>query len=161
MRAPFFSRTECNCRVAYVVKVCTVVIALHPLRIASPCYLLKLTCAFCALRYTLFPRSFSDFKGVCLQPLCTRDGAMAVRQVTDGCARVVAYHPTEYAMACGFDDGAVRIFDIASTSLLEEYKQHDGRVLALAYAHKVTNASQPSRTRLHLSAQRCAAAGLF
>ena len=51
------------------------------------------------------------------------------------CSRVVAYHPTEYAVACGFDDGAVRVFDIASTSLLEEYRQHRGPVAALAYAH--------------------------
>jgi hypothetical protein len=46
-----------------------------------------------------------------------------------GCARTVAYHPTEYAIACGFDNGCVRIFDIASTSLLEEY----ARCLLLTY----------------------------
>ena len=56
-------------------------------------------------------------------------------ELPSGCARCIAYHPTEYAVACGFDDGCVRIFDIASTSLLEEYKQHNGKVLALAYAH--------------------------
>ena len=56
-------------------------------------------------------------------------------ELPSGCARCIAYHPTEYAIACGFDDGCVRIFDIASTSLLEEYKQHRGRVLAIAYTH--------------------------
>lgn len=55
-----------------------------------------------------------------------------------GCSRCIAYHPTEYAIACGFDDGCVRIFDIATTSLLEEYKQHDSRVLALAYSQSAT-----------------------
>lgn len=52
-----------------------------------------------------------------------------------GCARTVAYHPTEYAIACGFDNGCVRIFDIASTSLLEEYQQHKGRVFDVLYSH--------------------------
>ena len=56
-------------------------------------------------------------------------------ELPSGCARCIAYHPTEYAIACGFDDGCVRIFDIASTSLLEEYKQHRGRVLAIGYTH--------------------------
>lgn len=56
-------------------------------------------------------------------------------EVEKGCCRAIAYHPAEYAIACGFDDGAVRVFDIASTSLLEEYQQHEGRVLALAYSH--------------------------
>ena len=56
-------------------------------------------------------------------------------EVEKGCCRTIAYHPAEYAIACGFDDGIVRIFDIASTSLLEEYQQHEGKVLALAYSH--------------------------
>ena len=55
-------------------------------------------------------------------------------EVEKGCCRAIAYHPAEYAIACGFDDGAVRVFDIASTSLLEEYQQHEGQVLALAYS---------------------------
>ena len=49
-------------------------------------------------------------------------------EVGEHCARCVAYHPTEYALACGFDDGTVRVFDIASTSLLEEYRQHAAKV---------------------------------
>ena len=56
-------------------------------------------------------------------------------ELPHGCARAIAYHPTEYAIACGFDDGIIRIFDIASTSLLEEYAQHQGRVVHLLYSH--------------------------
>ena len=56
-------------------------------------------------------------------------------EMPDGCSRAVAYHPSEYAVACGFDDGSVRVFDIASTSLLEEYQQHDGQALALPHSH--------------------------
>ena len=63
------------------------------------------------------------------------EGEYVEFEVGEHCARCVAYHPTEYAVACGFDDGAVRVFDIASTSLLEEYRQHRGPVAALAYAH--------------------------
>ena len=56
-------------------------------------------------------------------------------EMPSGCSRAVAYHPTEYAISCGFDDGSVRVFDIASTSLLEEYTQHHGKVVDLAYSH--------------------------
>ena len=56
-------------------------------------------------------------------------------EVPGGCARSVAYHPADYSLACGFDDGTVRVFDIGSTSLLAEHRQHRGRVLALAHAH--------------------------
>ena len=56
-------------------------------------------------------------------------------ELPSGCSRAVAYHPTEYAIACGFDDGSLRIFDIASTSLLEEYTQHAGPVVDLLYSH--------------------------
>ena len=56
-------------------------------------------------------------------------------ELPSGCARAVAYHPTEYAIACGFDDGSMRVFDIASTSLLEEYTQHHGKVVDLVYTH--------------------------
>jgi WD40 repeat protein len=50
------------------------------------------------------------------------------------CARCVEYHPSLYVIACGFDNGAVRIFDMASTSQLHEYRQHQGRVMALAFS---------------------------
>lgn len=56
-------------------------------------------------------------------------------ELPEGCSRCVAYHPTEYAIAAGFDDGSVRIFDIASTSLLEEYTQHAGVVVDILYSH--------------------------
>jgi len=55
-------------------------------------------------------------------------------ELPEGCSRCVAYHPTEYVIAAGFDDGSVRVFDIASTSLLEEYTQHAGKVMDLAYS---------------------------
>ena len=84
-------------------------------------------------------------------------------EMPSGCSRAVAYHPTEYSIACGFDDGSIRVFDIASTSLLEEYTQHQGKVVDLLFAHNaeklysagadgvlcaydVVHAYQPSRT---------------
>lgn len=71
----------------------------------------------------------------------TPPSSLAVRQLVEfempqGCSRAVAYHPSEYAIACGFDDGSVRVFDIASTSLLEEYTQHHGKVVDLLYANQ-------------------------
>ena len=44
-----------------------------------------------------------------------------------------AYHPDRHELACGFDQGRVRIFDIAETALLQEHKQHRQGVLQVLY----------------------------
>ncbi|KAA6425283.1 MAG: hypothetical protein FRX49_04777, partial [Trebouxia sp. A1-2] len=44
-----------------------------------------------------------------------------------------AYHPDRHDLACGFDQGRVRIFDIAETALLQEHKQHRQGVLQVLY----------------------------
>ena len=49
-------------------------------------------------------------------------------------ATALAYHPTAPVVAVGFDSGYVRIFDIPSTSLLHEFKQHTSSVGCVAYA---------------------------
>lgn len=47
----------------------------------------------------------------------------------------VDYHKYEYMIACGFESGIVRIFEIPTTQVLEEYKAHLTDVLAIAYTH--------------------------
>ena len=37
-------------------------------------------------------------------------------------------------MACGFENGAVRVFDIATTSQLHEYRHHQARVVSLVFS---------------------------
>ena len=44
-----------------------------------------------------------------------------------------AYHPDRHELACGFDQGRVRVFDIAETALLQEHKQHRQAVLQVVY----------------------------
>lgn len=45
----------------------------------------------------------------------------------------VAHHPVEHWIACGFDSGVVRIFDIPSTTVLHEYRAHRTAVRHLLY----------------------------
>lgn len=45
----------------------------------------------------------------------------------------VCYHPTQHVIACGFESGAVRVFHIPSTSMLEEYVQHRAAVRAIVF----------------------------
>eukprot|EP00794_Sanderia_malayensis_P008708 gene8708-9637_t len=46
---------------------------------------------------------------------------------------LVAFHPVKELLACGFDSGRVRVFDIASTSLLVEHKYHKGKLTGLSF----------------------------
>ncbi len=39
-----------------------------------------------------------------------------------------AYHPSGCDLACGFDSGTVRVFDITSAALVQEIQQHKGPV---------------------------------
>ncbi|CAN0024134.1 unnamed protein product [Lampetra planeri] len=47
---------------------------------------------------------------------------------------VVCCHPVRQLLACGFSDGSVRAFSVASTALLAEHKQHRGQITALAFS---------------------------
>ncbi|XP_031573056.1 WD repeat-containing protein 90-like, partial [Actinia tenebrosa] len=46
----------------------------------------------------------------------------------------IAFHPFNTCFASGFIDGTVRVFDIQSTNLVAEHKQHRGRVTGLVFA---------------------------
>uniref|UniRef100_S4RMJ0 WD repeat domain 90 n=1 Tax=Petromyzon marinus TaxID=7757 RepID=S4RMJ0_PETMA len=47
---------------------------------------------------------------------------------------VVCCHPVRQLLACGFSDGSLRAFSVASTALLAEHKQHRGQITALAFS---------------------------
>ncbi|KAK3717349.1 hypothetical protein QZH41_011587, partial [Actinostola sp. cb2023] len=47
---------------------------------------------------------------------------------------VIVFHPLNTMFACGFTDGTVRVFDILTTNLVTEHKQHRGRVTGLVFA---------------------------
>lgn len=46
---------------------------------------------------------------------------------------VLSYHPSQHAIACGFQSGCIRLFDIPTTLTLQEYQQHRGAVVQLLY----------------------------
>ncbi|XP_069036890.1 WD repeat-containing protein 90 [Lepisosteus oculatus] len=46
----------------------------------------------------------------------------------------VSFHPTQQEFACGFRSGLLRVFNIATSSLLAEHKQHRGEVIGLAFS---------------------------
>ncbi|OQR89273.1 hypothetical protein THRCLA_09817 [Thraustotheca clavata] len=48
-------------------------------------------------------------------------------------ATAIAYHPAEDKIAVGFSTGMLRIFDIPSTTIVETYQQHQGRILDVQY----------------------------
>ena len=41
---------------------------------------------------------------------------------------VVQFHPVKELLACGFESGCVRVFDIASTSQVAEHRHHRGKI---------------------------------
>ncbi|NXX82299.1 WDR90 protein, partial [Urocolius indicus] len=45
----------------------------------------------------------------------------------------VAFHPAQHLLACGFDSGTVRIFDLASSDLLVEHRQHHTVITGLTF----------------------------
>ena len=49
-------------------------------------------------------------------------------------ALCVDYHPARRVIAVGFDSGCVRVFDIESTTLIQEHRQHDGAVLMVEFS---------------------------
>ncbi|XP_053550193.1 WD repeat-containing protein 90 [Bombina bombina] len=46
----------------------------------------------------------------------------------------VVFHPICQALACGFSSGVVRFFDITSTTLQAEHKQHRGEITGLHFS---------------------------
>jgi WD repeat-containing protein 90 len=46
----------------------------------------------------------------------------------------LCYHPLHYMIVAGFSNGIIRVFDIATTSLIEEHHCHRGQVNALAFS---------------------------
>ena len=38
------------------------------------------------------------------------------------CPCTLVYHPTQQVFACGFETGSVRVFNVATTSMLAEHK---------------------------------------
>lgn len=52
-------------------------------------------------------------------------------------ATCCAYHPiqSEYRLACGFASGAMRILDIASTTMHVDYQQHTGAVVSILFSN--------------------------
>lgn len=53
------------------------------------------------------------------------------RVTGDGAATALAYHPIRYELAIGFEGGTLRVFDVATTTLLREARQHAGPVVGL------------------------------
>ncbi|XP_070579992.1 WD repeat-containing protein 90-like isoform X2 [Ptychodera flava] len=50
------------------------------------------------------------------------------------CPCALTYHPSLQVFACGFDNGCVRVFNVATTSLLAEHRQHRAKVTGLMYS---------------------------
>ncbi|XP_033117799.1 WD repeat-containing protein 90-like isoform X4 [Anneissia japonica] len=49
------------------------------------------------------------------------------------CPCAITFHPSLQCFACGFESGCVRVFNIASTSLVAEHREHRGKVTGLAF----------------------------
>ncbi|XP_053384270.1 WD repeat-containing protein 90-like isoform X2 [Mercenaria mercenaria] len=49
------------------------------------------------------------------------------------CPCTISYHPSRQIFACGFESGVVRVFNVQTTSLLAEHKQHRGKVTGLSF----------------------------
>ena len=45
-----------------------------------------------------------------------------------------AYHPVEHLLAVGFDSGAMRLFDVQTTTTIIERKQHSSAIVDMMYA---------------------------
>lgn len=76
------------------------------------------------------------------------DGTIRVWDLVTGCQRYefmsptdlpncLAYHPgpDRHLLACGFLSGCLRIFDIATTTTLQEYQQHRGAIGQVFHKH--------------------------
>ncbi|KAL8597433.1 hypothetical protein ACOMHN_050931 [Nucella lapillus] len=52
----------------------------------------------------------------------------------DECPSTICYHPSRQVFVCGFESGAVRVFNVLSTCLLAEHKHHRGAVTGVMYS---------------------------
>ena len=64
----------------------------------------------------------------CWSQFCISHAACCIRcryefDATSSAPTCIAYHPSQYAIACGFADGCLRIFDVSTTAVMEEYRQ--------------------------------------
>ncbi|KAK7112108.1 WD repeat-containing protein 90-like isoform X2 [Littorina saxatilis] len=50
------------------------------------------------------------------------------------CPTTICYHPSQQVFVCGFESGAVRVFNVVSTCLLAEHTNHRGAVTGVAYS---------------------------
>ncbi|XP_056017616.1 WD repeat-containing protein 90-like isoform X2 [Ostrea edulis] len=50
------------------------------------------------------------------------------------CPCAISYHPSRQIFACGFESGVVRVFNVQTTSMLAEHKQHRGKIIGLAFS---------------------------
>ena len=44
---------------------------------------------------------------------------------------VASFHPAKEILVCGFENGIIRVFDIASTSLIAELTNHKGKITGI------------------------------
>ncbi|XP_052262541.1 WD repeat-containing protein 90-like isoform X2 [Dreissena polymorpha] len=49
------------------------------------------------------------------------------------CPCTISYHPSRQIFACGFESGVVRVFNVQTTTMLAEHKQHRGKVTGLSF----------------------------
>ncbi|XP_048238655.1 WD repeat-containing protein 90-like isoform X1 [Haliotis rufescens] len=50
------------------------------------------------------------------------------------CPCAISYHPSRQIVACGFQNGVVRVFNVQTTSILAEHRQHRGKIIGLSYS---------------------------
>ncbi|ESP04065.1 hypothetical protein LOTGIDRAFT_230310 [Lottia gigantea] len=52
------------------------------------------------------------------------------------CPCTISYHPLKQVFACGFENGIIRIFNVSTTTMLAEHKQHNSMITGLVYNPK-------------------------
>ncbi|KAJ8284168.1 hypothetical protein COCON_G00030180 [Conger conger] len=102
-------------------------------------------------KYSTLMRSHTDtVLGFCVDGIrrrvttASRDGSVRIWDldslqqlydfVSEDVPCSVAFHPSQQVFSCGSSSGVVRVFNIASSSLLAEHKQHRGEVIGLAFS---------------------------
>jgi len=55
------------------------------------------------------------------QPVCAYEQLYDFTAAGD-CPTVIAYHPAQQVFACGFESGVLRVFNVATTTMLVEHK---------------------------------------
>lgn len=46
----------------------------------------------------------------------------------------MSFHPTDNYFACGFESGSVRIFEVETTSVRDEFSQHETRIVKVVHS---------------------------